>query len=785
MAVTGTVWRKSACYLLLASASGVALTNVATSAQAQQVSAPSAGTSSVQSAQASVDGLEDIVVTARRVAENLQNVPVSVTSQSGEALLRQNALTVADTARLTPGFYAREALSAPSALNLTIRGQVQNDVLVTLDPSVGTYVDELYWARAYGLNGDLLDVQRVEVLRGPQGTLFGRNTTGGAVVFTTADPNFDGVSGSVQASYGRFNERSATAILNIPILDDKIAIRGAVNYLKRDGWLRDVGYANNLGGEAGRRYNNRDNLTGRIKLLIKPTERLDIIASGEIFQTNTRQGALQTLYAYPVGTLRTVSAAAPGGIDAYIGAIDKNHIALNVPPYLRARTKTLNVRAIQETGFGEAKLIAGYREVKNRADLDNDGSPFASHSTTGRVAMQQYSVEGQVSGKAIDGALDFVAGATWFEERGTDRSWSSPDDRSASGSILFGRVKNDAIGGYGQATYHITDKLSATGGIRYTVEHKGIEINNRTGTLAQALNGGGAVCLYPFVGAPPVGGIPGNCIGSRRDRFAGWSYTAGLDYRVTPGVLVYAKTSKGFRSGGQNLRAIAVPAAFTPFDPEVSYQHEVGLKSQFLDNKVRLNISAYSTKVRDFQATIIVSGGVATATIVQNAARVQIYGGEAELLVEVADGVTLGANGSLTRPKFKSYFDSGVDVKNRNFQNVPKSQFSLTSDYSGEVGGIGIALHADYSWSSKYETNEDPTPLIQPFITAPSSGTLGARGALTFMDKRLEVAVFGRNILNDRSLVSALRVQSPYGYISGRFREPATYGISATYRFGS
>ena len=166
--------------------------------------------------------LSTVTVNARKVEENLQDVPVAVTAFDGAALEAQGAVEFSDIAAFTPGFATVPGTANPSSFALSIRGQVQNDILATLEPSIGTYVDGLYWARAYGLNQDLLDIQNVQVLKGPQGTLFGRNTTGGAVLLNTNDPVLSGgVSGMVQGRLGNLNEQTGTAVINIPIIEGK------------------------------------------------------------------------------------------------------------------------------------------------------------------------------------------------------------------------------------------------------------------------------------------------------------------------------------------------------------------------------------------------------------------------------------------------------------------------------------------------------------------------------------------------------------------------------------
>src|SRR5882757_912552 len=193
-----------------------------------------APTSDTQRTAQDSDALPDVVVTARKVAERMQDVPVSVTALSGVELQQQSAVKLSDIALLTPGLLINEGLT-PGQTVFNIRAQAQTSVNASTDPSVGVYVDGLYWARAIGANANLLDLQDAQVLRGPQGTLFGRNTTGGAILLQSNDPNFDGATGLISAMYGRFDDRGVTAIVNLPVTD-KVATRFAFTGERRDGY---------------------------------------------------------------------------------------------------------------------------------------------------------------------------------------------------------------------------------------------------------------------------------------------------------------------------------------------------------------------------------------------------------------------------------------------------------------------------------------------------------------------------------------------------------------------
>jgi iron complex outermembrane recepter protein len=814
--------------LLGASAFAIGIAALPGSALAQTAPAPAAAET----------GLDTIVVTARKVNENLQDVPVAVTVLSGADLQTRNIERIENIAAFTPGLSIRQAQSSPSAINITLRGQVQGDILATLDPSVGTYVDGVYWARAYGLNGGFLDISSVQALKGPQGTLFGRNTTGGALLINSNDPELSRFTGNASVSYGRFKEFEATGVLNIPV-GDKIAIRLAGKRTSRNGYTTNsvpagtvtavpagtpVQRASFVGTPNGVVLDERDRWQFRGKLLLQPTDTLSLIFSGEYFDMNettpSREIVLATnSYAAANTTYNTASTAAlfagilSGGPPPTSGAnaaastalgltalnaqtaffaANPNLTSNNEVGFTHARTQTFNFIGALDTSFGQIKLLAGIRDVKTFAQLDLEGSSFPIHYTEGNQSLKQQSGELQITGKAFNNAVDFAVGAFVFHESGFDTSISiTVPALNGATSHFGGIINNDSIGAYGQATWHITDRLSFTGGLRYSVDDKGLESRNNnyiraTGATVCSIQGGTL-----FIGEQ---NLPAGCAINRRDSFAGVSYTAGLDYKITDNILIYAKTAKGFRSGGQNLRAPNA-AAFLPFQPEIAYSYEIGFKSEFFDRRVRLNMAAYTTDVNNIQRTTLISvpalppSTVAgTATILSNAGKARFRGVEAELTALVFPGFTISASGALVDPKYVNFADLSGDRSFERFTGVAKQQFALGADYKGNLSdSVKVALHVDYTWRSSIATSEynfvanPQNDAIIAATTAPALGEIGARAAVTFANN-YEIAVYGRNLTNNRSYVQNLLV-APLGYITGIRNQPATYGLTASVKF--
>ncbi|MET0248093.1 MAG: TonB-dependent receptor [Sphingobium sp.] len=793
-----------------------------------------AATAGAQTApQSESRGLEDIVVTARKIAENLQDVPVAVTVLTANDLEKRNVVRFQDIAAFTPGLYMRAASNTPAGITLGLRGQFQNDVLATLDPSAGTYVDGVYWARAYGLNANMLDVSSIQVLKGPQGTLFGRNTTGGAILINSNDPELGEFSGKLSASYGRFNEFEPTLVVNVPV-GDRIAIRLAGKRFSRDGYTTNSVPASAAsavtsvtdavarppvrGNLNGLKLDNRDRWQGRVKVLAQATDNLQLLFSGEYFKMDENAPARTIVYATSayaganstyntassgatfVGLLSgatpaTATATGLGLLNAEIARLarDPSLTANNEIPYAFAETQTYNFTASLDTDWGQAKLITSYRKVKSNAGFDLDGSAYAIHFTESQQALKQKSAELQFTGKALNDSVDFVVGAFVFNESGFDQSISiTVPTINPVTSHFYGIIDTDSIGTYGQATWHITDKFAFTGGVRYSADKKKLETRNNNFNR----NNGLTTCAVIPRPAFAVGEVVGaaQCAYRRSDDFDGWSYTAGLDYKPTEDILLYIKTSKGFRSGGQNLRAPST-AAFLPFEPEVAYAYELGFKGEFFDRRLRVNLAAYHTDVNDIQrSTLIATPPVppatvpGSATLLGNAGKVRIRGAEAEITARLFEGFTVQFSGALVDPKYIRYSDLTGDRSFERFNGVAKQQFSIGADYALPLSDdMEVNLHADYDWRGKapldnyfYTPNPNNAAIVAA-TTSPAFGMINARAAVRFAE-RFEIGIFGRNLTNERPFVQN-QIVAPIGYISATRQEPRTYGLTGSVSF--
>lgn len=757
-----------------------------------------------------------VVIGITKQDANIQDTPIAITAFSGEKLEAQGINKVDEIATFTPGFNIRGAGNNPTALTLSMRGQIQNDSIATLEPSVGTYLDELYIARAYGLNVELVDVESVQVLKGPQGTLFGRNTSAGAVLIQTANPRYDEISGKVSAAYGRFDERTGQATLNLG-LSDNFAIRGALYYQKRDGFKTDV--------DTGRKYEGRETWNGRVKVGWKPTETFEVILSGEWYDTFIDGPARQNLFFNAPPNFGAAKPIVDGIAAADRAQFDGNPNRVSITPpsavpgadprgiFNDTRTQTYIAKFILDTDFGQVRWINGYRGVQSENLVDLDGSSFAGHFTEGRQDLKQYSSELQLTGTAFDDRLNFATGLTYFRETGFDQSRSNlfgatftagptvpPQFVGATNwSNFSGNLNNNSFGMYGQLNYKLTEALRVTGGLRYSIDDKGV--TTQSGDVAN--NTDVFVRCSPFATAIP-------CLRTNKETFKNLSYTAGVDYDISDDIMIYAKHSKGYRSGALQLRTLTL-ADSIPSQPELVYEQEVGIKTKFLDGRGSFNIAGYHNVVKGAQRSPVLAPNGLSQTVIENA-DTKTWGVEADASFELTDGFTVFASGALTDPKYTRYEGKGVsgafgsqvivpvDKSDYAFVGIVKKQFSVGANLKKDLGNLGLDANIVYAWQGKMPQIEIPVALytstgigglgLTPAQAAQvaavkdsgSLGILNARVALSFGPERnFELALWGKNLTGDQEQQYTLLLSNIY--IGTSYNEPRSYGVTGTFKF--
>jgi iron complex outermembrane receptor protein len=749
---------------------------------------------SVKAADAASDQMGEILVTARKVSEDVQRVPIALTVLDAKDLSQRSVANIADLQAAVPNLILQTMPNEPQALTLSIRGQKQNDTTLTLDPSVGLYIDGLYYPRTYGLRGALVDLEQVEVLRGPQGTLFGRNTTGGALDIKSKDPTNE-LGGSIDATGGNFGTSNVIAIANIP-LGSSTALRLVAQHGEHNGWGEDAD---------GRSLNAERTTYVRAKLKTEFGDNVTALLSGTYSESKNSGGIfkLSGLAAAtpgsPPGGLATLQAASegggltPAGIGAALGSLN-NIIGAHAFPgapgfydtsgtfpessYFRGVSTHLDITARLPGGI-TLRSITGYENLYRATESDLDGTPYGLINGVLNADNERYaSQEFQVLGGAPD--LNWVGGVYVGDETGRELNEAVVlvDLNPTNPTEFKPQVHNKNQAVFGQANWEFAPGWRLTGGARESHDDRSIDSSNTNATG----------CVVPAPGVE-VTGEPGNplngpsqCPRNFSTSSSAPSWLISLDDQILPSAMMYAKVSHGYRTGGVNFRGSNTVESFSSFAPETVTEYEVGLKSQWFDHRLRLNIAAYHDDYKNIQRSVSIAtfSGV-PSTVVTNAASAKINGMELESAFRVTPEFTLEANAGLT----DAYYGRFVDITgNRSHESfgIPKWVAGASARYERSTP-FGLATaRLDF----RYQTGVilEPSTPTPDEVRQAGYGLLNARLSIA-VAKDLDVAVFGKNLAGIEYNVSAVSVESSLGYNYVLPGEPRTFGAEFIKRFGS
>lgn len=558
--------------------------------------------------------LDEVVTTAQRRVQNVQDIAVSVSSYNAETLEAYQIDEPLDLVNSVPNLFGGNNTGLGTANQYYLRGQGQDESFATFDPAVGTYVDEVYVSRQNANNMSLFDVERIEVLRGPQGTLFGRNTSGGAVNITLAKPAEE-FGGYVEVGYGRFNEVLARGTVDSP-MSDNVRTKVSAFYNKDNGWLRNT--------TSGERDNDKDSFGVRAAVSVDISEALlwDVTADYvDANEANATGGADPRSTASTLATGVPISALVPGAIgkaDAYGNSAKSFNLTSNLQ---------------LDTGNGEVNFILGYRDLAQDF-LINFPLPnftvFRPATSEDEFVIdnlgdhEQFSAELKYNTSLMDDRLNLTTGLYYInEDNVTDvAAYFVPFNSISRDRVVTNTSKGFAV--YGQGDFDITDALTLTAGLRWTDETKEIELsdNRPVGdatdlTTANLVAAGIETKINESVLTP---------------RFA-------LSYDVNDDTLLFASATRGFRTGGWSARG-GTAAAVRPFKSEFIWSYEAGLKKELWDNRLRANLTGFYSDLKDLQINASDDQGNFSIT---NAGGLQVLGLEAELVFQPVDNVNMFA----------------------------------------------------------------------------------------------------------------------------------------------
>ena len=842
---------------------------------------------------ASPGTVEEVVVTAQKTTQNIQNVPIAITAVTAKALREKGINDIAKLTNIAPNVTLDAGTpfsGSDTVLSAYIRGIGQDDFAFNLDPGVGVYIDGVYLARSVGANTNMLDVDRVEILKGPQGTLFGRNSIGGAISIVTRDPGHDFmVRGEVTT--GEFSRLDTRITADLPI-NDKILTSITFDEERRNGWQHRIPFPGAKAGSSGipdcdalatgtscpvayeantdfpaagyqtsQRPGGQNKWSGRGKILLLPSDNLKITLTGDytyVDQAASPNTAMAINPGLGLGALYNAClVGAPLGVLCTQPRLNVSPVPSPVPPLpalagvnvdgnpnnnlmpFDSRFETGNPDFTYETGnsfsrlknMGAAatidwklapntnlKLTSAYRQMHWDTGMDLDGSPLTILATSFDMTQHQWSEELQLTGKALDDRLDYVLGAYYFQEGGWLHDYVTFPDAllQVDGP---NRLKTNAEALYAHVNFKVTDLISVVAGARYTWEHKTFQgYQTDDNALSYKISG----CFPPEMpnnlGAPAgltcqqvVGFPPGGPYspyqyyptGPFHQNFKKFDPTVGIQLHPSQDLMIYGTYSQGFKTGSWTTRLSNPHPTYDSelfFAPETAKSEEIGIKSEWFDRRLRVNLAGFHTIYDGIQ----LNSQIGISPTIVNAGNARIWGGEVEAEAVLGHGLSWTANLGYTDAKYtylNNVGDNGFDLtltscperlpstgpnsrySNPNVQNgacalpkTPKLKFYFGPQYVADFGMGEMQFNVDWTRTSPLYNDIGNTAELK----RPVTNIVNASVTFRPHDSRWEVSVGGTNLTNERYVVSGQN-QGGVAVIDAVYSDPTEW--YATFRF--
>ncbi|MEJ2443355.1 MAG: TonB-dependent receptor [Exilibacterium sp.] len=769
--------------------------------------------------------IDEIIVTAQKRSENIQDVPISISVIGSETIETKGITNISQIADFLPNVEMDNTSpfsGSSSVLSAYIRGIGQNDFAFNMETGVGLYVDGVYYGRTIGAVVDTLDLERIEVLKGPQGTLFGRNTIGGAVSVITRDPTKE-FSYQVGVTRGSFNRLDTRVSLDVPLINDLLYSQFSFSSKQRDGYQKRIAFPDSEnfqtdvgnfiaernqdanGGTSG----DEDALNGRVKFLLTPTDTLDITLTADVSRTDetaipsslisVEPGPLGGLYntciSTPVDIIRTDPTLSAVCLDrSVVGTglggvnVDNNPDNDRLPlddRYITGdpdRTYAVGSNFSQVDAWGTSllmdwsltdtvtlKTITAYRELESSTGVDNSGMPMVMVDTSFHTVQEQLSQEFQLMGNAFDDRLKWAAGLYYFEEEG-----SLVDTVVfAEGLVqVFGlnNLENEAWAVFTNLDYAITNDWGLTLGLRHTEEEKTLEGRQRElNRLSFKL--GFPAALFP----DPDDLTRVYPLGINRLKFDDTSVRAGTEYYIKDNIMAYYSYSEGFKSGGWSTRlSQPEPGNIAPmFEPETAKSHELGLKSRLWNDRARFNFATFYTDYENIQVTVIRG----LSPLFENAAAGEISGIELEgQIVPIPRLVLTGSLGYLNA-KYTELDEGTLIEASDLFVNTPERSASLGAEYKLPLSfGGDLVLAANWSHKSEVANNAENTP----GTNQPSINLYNTYMTYISANGTWDLTLSGKNLSDERYLVSGFE-NADVGTVQGVYSPPRQLALSVRF----
>jgi iron complex outermembrane receptor protein len=767
------------------------------------------GLASAQEVEEELGALDEIVVTAQFREQNVQQTPLAITAISADMLEARSQTSIQDVASQAPSVTLRQNSAAfgPS-LGASIRGVGQFDFNPALEPGVGMYVDDVYYASLTGSILDLLDLERVEILRGPQGTLAGKNSIGGAVKLYSKKPGGDG--GYVSATYGSRDRLDLRGSADFALSENVFARVSAVSKEQRGHvQIRDYGCDFPNSGVPVLRTVGTDCVVGYGGEVNYSAARgsLRWIASDTI-EVNTSLDFTRDDRAAAAGVLITGSSAVNPNVQPVPGVTSLS-VADFVPPkgsyynyanyynpggtftYLSGANTGTSIPAVETRADGRVsfqgwgwsgtvdwkaaerlslKSITAYREYDSYQSNDNDLSPLANSLGFGYLTFHSFSQELRASGALLDDdRLEYTVGAFYMDQRSI---YSTTQDLRYSATSLTqfsGRdpVNADTFAVFSHLSYLLTDKFTVNAGLRYTDEHKDYTFVRRTRTGEP----------HPALGA--IDGVTTNYDGDKFD------YRLNFQYQWTPAVMTYAQVATGFKGGGVSPRPFSAAQA-RPFNPEELTSYEVGVKSDLFDRRLRLNVAGFFSDYTEMQISLSSCpqyGVGLPCALMTNSGEAEMKGIEVETVYRPIDNLSIDASFNYIDFKY-TYIDPAAGAGGPQYgmypTNLPRSKWSVGAQYEffiGDIGSLTTRFDVNRQADSYGSVRNGPTSLIPAYTLA------NARVTWRNPDNTWEASLEALNITDEYYYVSRFDQYTLTGVSDAQVGRPREYALTIKRRF--
>jgi iron complex outermembrane receptor protein len=726
--------------------------------------------------------VEELIVTAQKRAENVQSVPIAITALSAQEMERRAVTNLVDVARFTPGLNLGQGSGVnggSSASVIFIRGVGQLKSQPTADPAVGIYVDGVYLGRSVGSVLDVTDIERVEVLRGPQGTLYGKNTLAGAINVVSKMPSGK-FGGYIDGELGTHEERNLRGGVEFPIVADTLAARVSIASRSHEGYDPDTATGQKLG--------SLDQVGARVVLRWTPNDHLRASLIADATDEHDTGQAIHPVLIRPLptNTAGKYNATVPFALQYDSRYVTGNrNVSSTGPSNILGPGKNANDLQVwglaatvdaEVTPWATLSSITGYRWMKSHVGVDVDGSPvsFGDNEIFGHE--RQFSQELRLAGSALDNRLTWLVGAYYQREVIQDiiNVFVIPTPPAfviSPHQITDLTTESWAV--FSQETVKLTDKLSLTAGIRYSDESKDTSVSDF------------ARFQHFYTIAPGT---------NKKGSWSSVTPKVSVDYAATDHLLFYASYAKGFKSGG-TAYILILPTDFQNYRPEKTTAYEAGVKADLFDRRLRINSAFAHTTYRDLQFETNLRPGqlscptnVPFCSITVNAAKNHIDSFETEITAVPNDRLRFFANAAYTTDKFLDidpvFAAQHIISSQTKLPRTPRWAATVGAEFNTPVADYGsLSVLVDYDYKTR--TQLQFTEFNDPFNSQPAFGLLNARVAFESADGRWVVELKGRNLTNKLYAVNGNSSLSSNGYEYVTYGAPRTLTLGVKHRFGA